>query len=112
MVMADTDLTPYDMGTFGSRTTPLMAPQLRKVAATAREALLDMAAARLSTPRADLVADGGHVRNTKTHVSLSYAELTHGEQIAKTISADVSLTPASEWKIAGQPLEKVNAREL
>lgn len=25
LVMADTDLTPYDMGTFGSRTTPVMA---------------------------------------------------------------------------------------
>ncbi|HEY9232101.1 MAG TPA: molybdopterin cofactor-binding domain-containing protein, partial [Blastocatellia bacterium] len=26
LVMGDTDLTPYDMGTFGSRTTPTMAP--------------------------------------------------------------------------------------
>src|SRR5579862_6136001 len=32
LVMADTDLTPYDMGTFGSRTTPTMAPQLHKAA--------------------------------------------------------------------------------
>ena len=30
--MADTDLTPYDMGTFGSRTTPLMAPQIKRSA--------------------------------------------------------------------------------
>ena len=29
MVMGDTALTPYDMGTFGSRTTPTMGPQLR-----------------------------------------------------------------------------------
>jgi isoquinoline 1-oxidoreductase len=36
MLMADTDLVPYDMGTFGSRTTPTMAPQLRKAAAEAR----------------------------------------------------------------------------
>ncbi len=43
--MADTDLTPYDMGTFGSRTTPLMAPQMKKVGAAAREALIDLAAA-------------------------------------------------------------------
>ncbi len=39
LVMADTDLTPYDMGTFGSRTTPTMAPQLKKVGAAARETL-------------------------------------------------------------------------
>ena len=29
MVMGDTELTPFDMGTFGSRTTPTMVPQLR-----------------------------------------------------------------------------------
>src|SRR5262249_30846286 len=37
MVMGDTDLCPWDAGTFGSRTTPTMGPQLRLVAATARE---------------------------------------------------------------------------
>jgi CO/xanthine dehydrogenase Mo-binding subunit len=29
MVMADTDLVPYDAGTFGSQSTPRMAPRLR-----------------------------------------------------------------------------------
>src|ERR1039458_7128607 len=32
LVMADTALVPYDMGTFGSRTTPTMAPQVRRAA--------------------------------------------------------------------------------
>jgi CO/xanthine dehydrogenase Mo-binding subunit len=31
-VMGDTALTPYDMGTFGSRSTPTMGPQLRTMA--------------------------------------------------------------------------------
>ena len=44
LVMADTELTPFDMGTFGSRTTPDMASQLRRVAAAAREELIDLAA--------------------------------------------------------------------
>ncbi len=39
LVMGDTALTPFDMGTFGSRTTPTMVPVLRKMAAAAREAL-------------------------------------------------------------------------
>ncbi|MGZ7074053.1 MAG: molybdopterin cofactor-binding domain-containing protein, partial [Candidatus Angelobacter sp.] len=46
MIMGDTDLTPFDLGTFGSRSTPQMGSQLRKVAAVAREMLLDMAAQR------------------------------------------------------------------
>ncbi len=37
LILADTDLTPYDGGTTGSRTTPVMSAQLRKVAAAARE---------------------------------------------------------------------------
>src|SRR6185295_8609595 len=36
LTMGDTDLTPFDMGTFGSRTTPTMAPLLRKATAAAR----------------------------------------------------------------------------
>ena len=44
MIMGDTDLVPFDAGTFGSRTTPQMGTQLRKAAATARQALVDMAA--------------------------------------------------------------------
>jgi nicotinate dehydrogenase subunit B len=37
LVMADTERVPYDMGTFGSMTTPRMAPQLRRAAAAARK---------------------------------------------------------------------------
>jgi len=44
MVMGDTDLTPFDMGTFGSMSTPRMAPQLRRAGAAARELLRKLAA--------------------------------------------------------------------
>ncbi len=56
MVMGDTDLTPFDMGTFGSRTTPTMSPQLRKVASAARDLLIDRAAQTWGVDRARLVA--------------------------------------------------------
>ena len=48
LVMADTAQTPFDMGTFGSRTTPTMAPQLRKAAACARELLMDAGCTRMA----------------------------------------------------------------
>src|SRR5712664_3010944 len=44
MVTADTALTPFDAGTFGSRTTPTMTPQFRRVAAAARDLLIRVAA--------------------------------------------------------------------
>ena len=63
MVMADTQLTPYDMGTFGSLSTPRMSPQLRRAAAAAREMLIDLAAETWKVDRSDLTAaDGSIVR--------------------------------------------------
>jgi nicotinate dehydrogenase subunit B len=110
LVMADTDLTPYDMGTFGSRTTPTMAPELRKAARAAREALAGIAAAKWSVARPSVqVADGkafcaGH--------SAGFGELTRGQQIVESIGPDVALTPATEWQVAGHSIPKVDAREL
>src|SRR5215813_1031799 len=50
LVMGDTDLVPFDMGTFGSRSTPTMGPQLRAAGAAAREELIDLAAKRWGVP--------------------------------------------------------------
>ena len=61
MVMGDTALVPYDMGTFGSRTTPTMGPQLRTMAAAARQMLLETAATRWNADAATLVAADGKV---------------------------------------------------
>ena len=57
LVMGDTDLVPFDVGTFGSRSTPTMAPQLRKAAAAAREMLIAMAAEQLQVAPNDLRLD-------------------------------------------------------
>src|SRR5213592_4746095 len=53
LVMADTQLTPFDRGTFGSMTTPSMSPQLRRVAAAARELLLEIAAETWKVDRSE-----------------------------------------------------------
>ncbi|HEV2471933.1 MAG TPA: molybdopterin cofactor-binding domain-containing protein, partial [Chthonomonadales bacterium] len=111
MVMGDTELTPFDMGTFGSRTTPTMVPQLRRAAAAARESLLDMAAAMLHCDRSTLRAENGTVR-TSSGQSVTYGELTAGKRLTKTISADVTLRPPAEWQVEGHPVPKVNGREI
>src|SRR5690242_15904006 len=61
MVMGDTARTPFDAGTFGSRTTPTMALRLHQVAASARELLIDRAAARWQVERGALTAADGRV---------------------------------------------------
>ncbi len=72
MVMADTDLTPFDMGTFGSRSIPFMAPQLRKAAAAARETLVVLAAEQLKVAPADLRIVNARFVNRDASKSLSF----------------------------------------
>ena len=66
LVMADTQLTPFDMGTFGSRTTPDMSQRLRRTAAAAREMLIDLAAEIWKTDRALLRAASGSIVHSGT----------------------------------------------
>jgi nicotinate dehydrogenase subunit B len=110
MVMGDTDLTPYDMGTFGSRTTPTMWPQMRKAAAAAREMLVDLAAQKWSVDRTAISVANGRV-SAGAH-SANFGELTDGQKLTKSIPASVTLEPAREWRVAGTSLAKVNGREI
>ncbi|HVP48228.1 MAG TPA: molybdopterin cofactor-binding domain-containing protein [Bryobacteraceae bacterium] len=110
MVMGDTDLTPYDMGTFGSRTTPTMAPQLRKAAAAAREALIDLAASKWGVDRKAVQVEDGRI--VAVGRSAGLGELTGGKQLVHKIGADVTLAPAAEWKIAAHSVAKVNGRDM
>jgi CO/xanthine dehydrogenase Mo-binding subunit len=112
MVMGDTDLTPWDAGTFGSRSTPTMGPQLRAAAATAREQLLDLAAERWKTDRAALKAADGKIANPATGQALAYGELTRGQNLVKVIGADPAVALPRDWKLAGKPARKVDGRDF
>jgi len=111
LVMADTGLTPYDMGTFGSRTTPTMAPQMKKVGAAAREALIDLAAEKWKVDRASVSLSDGRVKNAATGASLGFGDLTRGLELIKTVDA-ATVTPPKDWTLEGTSAPKVNARSL
>jgi isoquinoline 1-oxidoreductase len=112
MVMGDTDLTPFDMGTFGSMSTPVMSPQLRRAGATAREALIGLAAKKWSVDRASLTVRDARVADGGGSHSASFGELTHGQKLVETIPAEPELTPAASWSVMGKPVRKVNARAM
>jgi nicotinate dehydrogenase subunit B len=107
LVMGDTQLTPFDMGTFGSRTTPTMNLQLRRVAAAARDLLIDLAAAQWQTDRQHLLAADGRVIDSKSKRSLEYAALVKGQRLARSIPSEDPLIPAASWTVLGQSLPKV-----
>jgi len=112
VLMADTDLVPFDAGTFGSRTTPDMVPRLRRAAAAARESLIDLAAEQWKVERGTLVVADGKVTHPPTHRALAFGELTKGQKLMKSIGNDVPLTPPERWKVIGQPVPKVNGRDI
>jgi nicotinate dehydrogenase subunit B len=112
MVMADTALTPFDAGTFGSRTTPTMTPQLRRVANAAREILVGVAAKEWNVAPEKLVAANAKVTDPASGRSVTYVELARGKALAQNLPADDPITPPNEWTVAGKSIPKVNARDF
>jgi isoquinoline 1-oxidoreductase len=108
LVMADTDLTPYDAGTFGSQTTPRMAPQLARAAATARELLLSEAATKWSVDRSSLRVQDGRVQGP-SGTTVKYADL------AGRLTGTVAAAPVADskaWVNRGQPVKKTDGRSF
>ncbi len=112
MVMGDTQLTPYDMGTFGSRTTPTMNLQLRKVAAAARQELIALAAKKWNVDPQRLKTVNGRIEIPGKRKSITFAELVRGQQLTAVIPADESLIPPAQWTVEGQSIAKVNGRDF
>jgi len=112
LVMGDTQLTPYDMGTFGSRTTPTMNLQLRKVSAAARNLLIEIAAKQWQVDTQKLTAEQGRVIDPQSKRSVDYATLVRGQQLTASIPAEDPLIPAPKWQVLGRSQAKRDGRDF
>jgi isoquinoline 1-oxidoreductase subunit beta len=111
--MADTDLTPSDGITAGSRTTPGNVPPMRRAAAAARELLLDTAAEQWKVDRAALRVQDGAV--TQGGRKFTYADLAQNPSLAAAYArtpGDTALTPSSEWRVLGVSHHRSNAHDI
>jgi isoquinoline 1-oxidoreductase len=90
MAMADTDRSPNDGGTSGSSTTPRTLPQVRRAAAAARQLLATASA--------------------KAGRQLTYADLA--ATYKNSLPEGAPLTEAKNWRIAGKPQVRVDAKEI
>src|SRR5262249_21875466 len=95
---------------FGSRTTPVMAQHLRRVAAAARELLVDLAAREWNVDRDAPIVIDGVVRNGMTGESLDFGKLTKGRKLSRVITEELATMPAGEWTCAGRSQSKVDGR--
>ncbi|MEJ1239398.1 molybdopterin cofactor-binding domain-containing protein [Chryseolinea sp. T2] len=107
MIMGDTALTPFDRGTFGSRSIPYMGPQLRKAAATARQHLLELAARKWKVNTESLTTEDGKVIHASSKQSATFGSLTEGKKMLERIREDIAVKPVSKWSIAGKSISKV-----
>lgn len=104
MVMGDTALCPWDMGTFGSMSTRFFGPPLRTAGAEAKAILLQLASENLNTAVDDLVVEEGVVmKKGDRSVSVTYAQLTSGKRIVKTVQDKPPVKKPSEFKLIGKP---------
>jgi len=116
MVLADTDLTPDDGSTAGSRTTPSTVPRVRKAAAAAREILLRTAAEEWNKDTASLSVRDGVVKEPGGARMLSYADLASSKRLTsatdESLPANVTLTPPGRWQSLGRSPERVGGRDI
>ncbi len=117
IVMGDTDLCPWDRGTWGSLTTRAFGPLLRAAAAEARGVLLDLASQELRVPVSRLEVNAGVVSDRKNERKrITYGELAKGEPIERHLKLKPELKDVSQFQIMGQPklrrdsLEKVTGK--
>ena len=112
MVMGDTALCPWDMGTFGSRSTRFFGPPLRAAAAEARELLIELAAEYLQVAPSKLtVKDGVIFHASQSQKRVTYAQLTKGKRIARRLKRKAALEKPSDFTIVGVPVLRRDAEE-
>ncbi|HEY4592951.1 MAG TPA: molybdopterin cofactor-binding domain-containing protein [Thermoanaerobaculia bacterium] len=112
MVLGDTDLCPWDMGTFGSLTTRMFGPSLRAAAAEGRAVLLNLAATKLGAPKTALIVEDGVVSvQGNPDRKVTYAELAQGKKIARLIDEKAVLRSVAQFKVMGKSPRRLDGRE-
>ena len=110
MVMGDTDLCPWDRGTFGSMSTKFFGPPLRAAAAEARAVLLQLASENLNVPLEHLEVRSGHVVDKRAPKrGVSYGALAKGKRIERHLDKKPPLKPISDFTISGKSTGRTDA---
>jgi nicotinate dehydrogenase subunit B len=112
MVMGDTDLCPWDMGTFGSRSIKYFGPALREAAAEAKAVLIQLAAEHLNvTADCLMVKDGVVIDKHNAKNQVSYAQLAKGKKIERYLEKKPSMKQISEFTISGKSADRTDSVE-
>ena len=109
-MQCDTELTPDQGTTSGAQSHPtnFNNADLALAGATAREALLSMAADRLGAPVGQLTAKDGVISVAGTSGKrVSYAELIGGRTFNLTLNPNAKRKSAADWTVLGTAVPRV-----
>ncbi len=115
LVMCDTDVCPDQGTTSGSQSTPtnFNEQNLALAAATAREALVRLAAAQLGVPATQLVAEAGVVRlSNDASKRVTYGDLVAGRKFAMSLDRNAKRKPSATWTVLGKPVRRLDIPDL
>ncbi len=105
MIMGDTDLCPYDQGTWGSLTTRVFGPAMRAAAAEARGVLVEMASEKLGVPAGQLEVKDGVIMDMSDHgMKVTYAELAKGKKLEKYLDVKPPVEDYTQFTYVGKSL--------
>ena len=112
MVMGDTDLCPWDAGTWGSLTTRVFGPSMRAAAAEAKGVLLELASGQLGVPVTQLEVKEGVVIDTRdSRNTISYAQLTRGKKIEKYLDVKPAVEDYKKFTYVGKPFKRTDSHQ-
>ncbi|MGA7230522.1 MAG: molybdopterin cofactor-binding domain-containing protein, partial [Xanthobacteraceae bacterium] len=105
-VEGDTALTPDQGRTSGSNGIQRGGMQIRRAAATAREALIALAAQRLNMAAEDLVAADGQVRPKNGGAGIRFADLIGTRSFNLKLNPKAPLKNPATYTLVGRPLPR------
>ena len=111
LVMGDTDLCPWDGGTWGSTTTRFFGPPMRAALAEARGVMLQLASEKLKVPVAQLVVNDGVISDTSDPAkSVTFAELAKGKRIERFLSEKPSVEDYTKFTFVGKSYNRLDSK--
>jgi len=105
-VEGDTALTPNQGRTSGSNGIQRGGMQIRQAAATARKAIIDLAALRLNLKPEDLISVDGEVRPKAGGAGIGFASLLGGQQFNLKLDPNAPLKAPLSYTIVGKSLPR------
>jgi len=110
IVMGDTDICPWDQGTWGSLSTRVFGQLMRTATAEARGALLELGSVQLGVPVSQLEVRDGIITDTKDpKKTISYAQLAKGKRIEKFLDVKPSMEDYTKFKEIGKSYNHIDA---